>query len=412
MKQFKTILSFELSNYFKDKLFIGITVFLVAVIAVVMFFPRFTVGSDDNSSTSANSNSVMLISAKDETLSKQIAESFKPVFTDYNVEAVDYDLDSIKDSIKNESAECAFVFDSADSYTYYVNNLQMTDVNTEMADEILKSISISDKLIQSGLSAEKAQEIMGTAISYEVQTLGVDQMNNFFYTYIMVFALYMVIVFYGQMISNSVAMEKSSRAMELLITSAKPTSLMFGKIIAACLAGLTQLICVFGSSIIFYNLNKSYWGDNMIINSIFNMPVELFAYMLIFFILGLLIYAFMYGAIGSMVSKVEELNTAAMPVTLIFIASFLVVVFSMSSGEVDNLLMKVCSFIPFTSPMAMFTRIAMSIVPVYEIVISVIILIVSVFLIGFGSAKIYKTGVMLYGTKPNLKNMIKTVFGK
>lgn len=412
MKQFKTILSFELANYFKDKLFIGITVFLVAVIAVVMFFPRFTVGGDDNSSTGANSNSVMLISAKDETLSKQIAESFKPVFTDYNVEAVDYNLDSIKDSIKNESAECAFVFDSSDSYTYYVNNLQMTDVNTEMADEILKSISISDKLIQSGLSAEKAQEIMGTAISYEVQTLGVDQINNFFYTYIMVFALYMVIVFYGQMISNSVAMEKSSRAMELLITSAKPTSLMFGKIIAACLAGLTQLICVFGSSIIFYNLNKSYWGDNMIINSIFNMPVELFAYMLIFFILGLLIYAFMYGAIGSMVSKVEELNTAAMPVTLIFIASFLVVVFSMSSGEVDNLLMKVCSFIPFISPMAMFTRIAMSTVPVYEIIISVIILIASVFLIGFGSAKIYKTGVMLYGTKPNLKNMIKTVFGK
>ncbi len=412
MKQFKTILSFELSNYFKDKLFIGITVFLVAVIAVVMFFPRFTVGSDDNNSTSANSNSVMLISAKDETLSKQIAESFKPVFTDYNVKAVDYDLKSIKASIKNESAECAFVFDSADSYTYYVNNLQMTDVNTEIADEILKSISISDKLIQSGLSAEKAQEIMGTAISYEVQTLGVDQINNFFYTYIMVFALYMVIVFYGQMISNSVAMEKSSRAMELLITSAKPTSLMFGKIIAACLAGLTQLICVFGSSIIFYNLNKSYWGDNMIINSIFNMPVELFAYMLIFFILGLLVYSFMYGAIGSMVSKVEELNTAAMPVTLIFVASFLVVVFSMSSGEVDNLLMKVCSFIPFTSPMAMFTRIAMSTVPVYEIIISVIILIASVFLIGFGSAKIYKTGVMLYGTKPNLKNMIKTVFGK
>lgn len=412
MKQFKTILSFELSNYFKDKLFIGITVFLVAVIAVVMFFPRFTVGSDDNNSTSANSNSVMLISAKDETLSKQIAESFKPVFTDYNVKAVDYDLNSIKASIKNESAECAFVFDSADSYTYYVNNLQMTDVNTEIADEILKSISISDKLIQSGLSAEKAQEIMGTAISYEVQTLGVDQINNFFYTYIMVFALYMVIVFYGQMISNSVAMEKSSRAMELLITSAKPTSLMFGKIIAACLAGLTQLICVFGSSIIFYNLNKSYWGDNMIINSIFNMPVELFAYMLIFFILGLLVYSFMYGAIGSMVSKVEELNTAAMPVTLIFVASFLVVVFSMSSGEVDNLLMKVCSFIPFTSPMAMFTRIAMSTVPVYEIIISVIILIASVFLIGFGSAKIYKTGVMLYGTKPNLKNMIKTVFGK
>ena len=96
MKQFKTILSFELANYFKNKLFIGITVFLVAVIAVVMFFPRLTVGGDDNSSAGSNSSAVMIISSKDENLSNQIAKAFKPVFTDYNVKTVDDDLDNIK----------------------------------------------------------------------------------------------------------------------------------------------------------------------------------------------------------------------------------------------------------------------------------------------------------------------------
>jgi ABC-2 type transport system permease protein len=82
--------------------------------------------------------------------------------------------------------------------------------------------------------------------------------------------------------------------MELLITSAKPVSMMFGKVIASCLTGLIQLVCVFGSSFLFFNLNRSYWGENAVINSIFNMPAELLVYMLLFFVLGFFIYAFLF----------------------------------------------------------------------------------------------------------------------
>ena len=141
----------------------------------------------------------------------------------------------------------------------------------------------------------------------------------------MIFALYMVILLYGQMVATNVATEKSSRAMEVLITRAKPTSMMFGKVLASCLAGLIQLIAVFGSALVFYNINKSAWGDNMIIESIFNIPVTLFVYMLVFFILGFLMYAFMFGAIGSTASKLEDINTSVMPVTFLFIIAFLVV---------------------------------------------------------------------------------------
>ena len=97
--------------------------------------------------------------------------------------------------------------------------------------------------------------------------------------------------------------------------------------------------------------------------------------MLVFFLLGFLIYAFLYGAISSTVSKLEDINTAVQPVTFLFIIGFMVVMFSMSSGSVDNILMQICSYIPFTSPMAMFTRIAMSTVPWYEIAISIGILV-------------------------------------
>ena len=235
-------------------------------------------------------------------------------------------------------------------------------------------------------------------------------MQNYFYTYIMIMALYMVILLYGQMVATNVATEKSSRAMEVLITSAKPTSMMFGKVLASCLAGFIQLAAVFGSALVFYNLNKTYWDGNAIVDSIFNIPPELFVYMLIFFILGFLIYAFMFGAVGSTASKLEDINTSVMPITLLFVIAFLVVMMSMASGNVDNTLMTVCSYIPFTSPMAMFTRICMSTVPMYEILISIAILIGSTVGIGFVAAKIYRVGVLLYGTTPKIGAIIKAVW--
>ena len=148
----------------------------------------------------------------------------------------------------------------------------------------------------------------------------------------------------------------------------------------------------------------------MIVESVFNIPVELFVYMLIFFVLGFLIYAFLFGAIGSTASKLEDINTSTMPLMFLFIIAFMVVVFSMSSGDVENTAMFVCSFIPFTSPMAMFTRIAMSVVPWYEIAISIGILIGSVAGVGILAAKIYRVGVLMYGTTPKMKDVLKAVW--
>ena len=90
----------------------------------------------------------------------------------------------------------------------------------------------------------------------------------------------------------------------------------------------------------------------------------------------------------------------------------MVVVFSMSSGTIDNTAMLVCSYIPFTSPMAMFTRICLSTVAWYEIVISIAILIASTVGIGVLSAKIYRIGVLLYGTPPKIGAIMKTIFKK
>ena len=411
MKQFGKILKFELKNYAKNKAFVGITIFLMVVIAVVMFFPRISaMFKSDDTSDPTTDLSVMLVKADDPTQADMVKDTFAAAFTDYDVQITNDEISVIKDKITSGDVECAFVMNEATSFTYYVDNLSMYDTNPDIATGVLQQIYQMNAMINGGMTQEDAAGVMSIQIDAQVESLGKDQMQNFFYTYIMIFALYMVILLYGQMVAMSVATEKSSRAMELLITSAKPINMMFGKVLAACMAGLIQLVAVFGSALVFYNVNKSYWEDNGIIDSIFNIPPELFAYMLVLFLLGFLIYAFLYGAISSTVSKLEDINTAVQPVTFLFIFGFMVVMFSMSSGSVDNVLMQICSYIPFTSPMAMFTRIAMSTVPWYEIAISIGILIASTFGIGILSAKIYRVGVLMYGTSPKIGNIIKAVW--
>lgn len=414
MKQFGKILKFELKGYLKNKIFIGITIFLVAAIAVAMFFPNILslLKSEDGGTTDPTDFPVMLVYAEDETLSAVVKEYFTESFTEYEVTLANGTVEDIKLQIMSGEAECAFVLSSLTSYTYYVNNLSMYDTNTAIADGVLQEVYRVTAMLQGGLTSEQVGGIMSVQIESEMKTLGKDQVQNFFYTYIMIFALYMVILLYGQMVATNVATEKSSRAMELLVTSAKPTAMMFGKVLASCIAGLIQLVAIFGSALLFYNINKAAWGDNMIIQSIFNIPIDLFVYMLVFFILGFLIYAFLYGAIGSTASKLEDINTSVMPITFLFIIAFIVVVFSMSSGELDTTLMKVCSYIPFTSPMAMFTRLCMSTVAWYEIAVSITILVGATVGIGILSAKIYRVGVLLYGTPPKIGTIIKTVFKK
>ena len=413
MKQFGKILKFELKGYLRNKVFVGITIFLVVAIAIVMFIPNIIAAfeSDDEGDVTPTDLPTMLVYAEDENLSAIVKEYFGNAFVDYNVKVADGSIDELKNDVISGNAECAFVMNSASSYTYYVNNLSMYDMNTEVANTVLQEVYRINAMVQNGLTPEQAGEIMSVQIESGTETLGKDQMQNFFYTYIMIFALYMVILLYGQMVATNVATEKSSRAMEVLVTSAKPTSMMFGKVLASCIAGFSQLVLVFGTAILLYNVNKEALS-NPLIASIFDIPIELFIYLIVFFVLGFLIYAFMIGAIGSTASKLEDINTSVMPITFLFIIAFMVVMFSMSSGSVDNTAMLVCSYIPFTSPMAMFTRICMSTVAWYEIAISIAILIGSTVGIGVLSAKIYRVGVLLYGMPPKFSTIMKTVFKK
>ena len=413
MKQFGKVLKFELKNYIKNKAFIGTTLFFVLVITVVMFLPRIIDGVRSDSDSASEDREILLIAG--DYASAEIQEIFSAAFPDYEVICSRDDVESVKEQVISGETEGAFVLDSLTSYTYYVNDLSMYDDTTEVVDMLLQRVYQMNLLTEKGLSPEEVQSVLAVEVSGEVVSLGNDQTQSFLYTYIMIFALYMVIILYGSMIASGVATEKSSRAMELLVTSVNPTTMIVAKVIAPCIAGLMQLAAIFGSALLFFQINKSYWGGDeidVIIRSVFDIPAGLFVYMLVFFLLGFLIYAFLFGAAGSIVSKLEDVGTASQPITLLFVAGFFVTIFSMSSGNVDNMVIKICSFIPFTSPMAMFTRIAMGSVPPLSIAVSIAILAVSALGVAVLSAKIYRMGVLLYGNKPKLGTILKLIFKK
>ncbi len=395
MRQFKEVLRFELAGFMKNRGFVGVTVLLVAVLALTMFFPRFTAALESDETAE---RPLMLVEGAE-------ADVFAAAFPDYRVEAAE----KVQEKVASGEAACAFRIEGPTAYTYYVLNRSMYDVNTTVAEEVLRSSYRLSAMVAGGMSPDTAAGILSAPVEGRTECLGQDQGQNFFYTYVMIFALYIVIAVYGQLIATRVAAEKSSRAMELLITSATPNAMMFGKVIAACVAGLVQMVAVFGAALLFYHLNADFWGGNEIMQAIFDMPVELFGFMLLFFVLGFFFYAFLYGAIGSTVSRMEDISPASMPVTLLFVISFFVVMFSMLSGSVDTVLMKICSYVPFTAPMAIFARLAMSQVASWEVLVSVGVQLLSILGSGVLSAKIYRTGVLRYGNAPKLPALFRTL---
>lgn len=409
MKQFGKILKFELTYYLKNKIFIGTTLLLVLVIAAVMCWPMYSGLFQKDETTDPADLPVMLVASQPGEDAALIENAFRQAFPGYVVRVSDAEDEELREAVISGEAGCAFVLEGDDAFTYYVNNLSMYDTNAVTAQSAMQRLYQTRALLASGMSPQDASAVMDVSIRATVTSLGKNQADNFFYTYVMIFALYMVIMLYGQMVATNVATEKSSRAMEVLIISARPTSMMFGKVLASCLAGFIQIAAVFGSALVLYHINRDYWAGNPLVQSLFNIPPELFAYMLIFFVLGFLIYAFLYGALGSTATKLEDINTSTMPLILLFVTAFIVSMMGMSSGNVDSTLMKVCSFVPFTSPMAMFTRIAMSTVPMREILLSIAILAVSSAGIGVLAAKIYRVGVLLYGTTPKLGAILKAI---
>ena len=187
-------------------------------------------------------------------------------------------------------------------------------------------------------------------INSETTVLGKDMMSNYWYCYALIIIVFMVIILYGVMVATSVTQEKSNRTIELLVTSADTNSLFFGKVLAGTSAALLQVGIIFAVILGSYKINRDSWGG--LFDKIFNIPSDVLITFAFFGLGGLLFYVFIYGAMGALVSKTEDINKSAGSVQFVIMIVYFIGLSQLNN--VDGILMKVLSFLPISSYSAMF----------------------------------------------------------
>ena len=412
MKQFGAIFRFEFGNYLRNKVYRVLTLLLVAGILVAMSWPRITPlfgGGQGGEAVQTDVPDVVALARGDGGDAAATAQALGAALPFFAWEALSVDEAALAQAVDSGDYAVGLWLEDDLHYRYIVETAGMYDQTEALIAEALTGLYRVQTLADKGIPPEEAAVLLAQTAQGTVTTTGKDQFVSFIYTYALVMLLYMSIALYGQFVSTSVAAEKSSRAMELLITSAQPTSLMFGKVMGAGMAGFTQMGSLLVAAFVGFKLNADLWHDNLLMQAVFDMPVAVLGYALLFFVLGFFLYAFLYGALGSLVSRTEDVSTTTMPVTMLFILAFLVVMMAMSSGQVDTGIMRVASIVPFTAPMAMFVRITMGAPGALEILLSIALLIATTLGIGYLAAAIYRIGVLLYGKPPKLAELLRAV---
>ncbi|MBI2781296.1 MAG: ABC transporter permease [Chloroflexi bacterium] len=235
--------------------------------------------------------------------------------------------------------------------------------------------------------------------------------------FVLAIVLFMAIVLYGQWIAYSVAEEKSSRVMEVILGAATPFELLSGKVVGVGALALTQYVIVFVPATAALLLQNQIAA--LVLGTTvgpIGMPVGLSIPLLlafgVFFILGFALYAVLYAGAAALVSRTEDINQIVAPMTLVAAAGYLVAVYS-STGILDAkaTFVVVMSFVPFFSPYLMLSRLGAGLAGPLDVIVALAILAITVPFALWLAARFYAAGVLMYGQRPSLRLMLRVLRG-
>lgn len=411
MKKFGVIFQYELMNYIKNKSYVITTVIIALVAGIIMFVPNFI---DIGSVTGENKNDVSDENSGADSNSTILVYDKSGMVTDISFIQNFYHDDAIKkasgenelvDKVKADEVSAGFVVNSLTDYDYYVYNQSMTDDNQVVFTQVMTVLNQMVYCQKNGIDYASLTQAFNPQIDCHENILGKDMGSNYWYCYGLVMIIFMIIIMYGSMVATSVTQEKSNRTMEVLVTSVDTNLLFFAKVLAGAVAALIQSAVMLGTVLISYKINQDKWGG--MLNMVLDIPANVLVVFALFGIGGFLFYTFIYGAMGALVSKTEDINKSAGGVQMVIMIVYFITLASLT--DVDGIMIKVTSFLPVSSYSAMFARVAMGSVNTWEIVVSFIILVASIVVVGIIGAKIYRMGTLRYGNPIKLSNAFKSI---
>jgi ABC-2 type transport system permease protein len=268
---------------------------------------------------------------------------------------------------------------------------------------------VREELVKRGATNEEIQTLLkdvdlktqqvknGTAVA-------ADASKGFWGAYIMAFMLYFAVVFYGVNVAHSVVAEKTSRVFEVMLSSAKPESLMLGKLLGVGAVGLTQMaiwivfILILSASSLWMTLGLGGLAAYGVT------PLQLIFFVL-YFILGFFFYSALSAGLGATVSQESEVQQFSMIIVLPQVIGLALIVYILSNPGAWPVVL--LSLIPPCTPIVMCLRMAAMAVPAWQLALSLVLMVLSIYGMVWVATRIYRVGILMYGKRPTLPEMLR-----
>ena len=225
--------------------------------------------------------------------------------------------------------------------------------------------------------------------------------TDFIVAFVMLFFMYMSVLIYGLFVMRGVIEEKQSRIVEVLVSSVRPTQMMLGKVIGIGAVGLTQIAVWALSALLLTTVGVSAFASRGM--TMPNIPISLLVCFVVFFVLGYFLYATLYAMVGSTVSSEDDAQQAQIPVTLLLVVPM--VIFNMIIANPTSTSSIALSMVPFFAPTLMMMRIAVVNPPLWQVLLSMAIMIATILLCVWIAARIYRVGILMYGKRPSITEL-------
>jgi len=333
-------------------------------------------------------------------------------------------ITTLQQKVKNGNLNILLVLERGANqnmhFTYYTNTNSTDDANVAQVKAMAGQLNFLDTSSRLGLTPAQTNSlfaqpdftVVNTGQNQDTRSVGA-RLAGYFIAFAGVILIFMSVFLYGTMVATGVAEEKGSRIMEILVNAATPFQLLVGKIVGIGAAGLTQMICFVVVGIVAFLLQAPLAtaltgnpGGGLSVD-IANVSVTLLLILLLYFILGFLLYATLFAAAGALVKRQDEVQNAIQPLTWLFMIGYFVSFFGISTP--DATWIKVMSYIPFWTPTIMLMRIGVGVVAWWEIPLSIVLMLLATFVCALIGARIYRFGILLYGQRPGFRQLAKMV---
>ncbi len=283
------------------------------------------------------------------------------------------------------------------------------------------SIAMEDRLIDSGVTTEDAQQVFAPA-AFTIEDIGGEESEAAFgptdanaaeyaIAYVATILMFIAVVMYGTWIAQGVVEEKSSRIMEIMVNAATPRDLLAGKVIGIMMAGLTQLLpMLLVGGLVFANQRAIADMVGVDVSTVLDidfgsLSFQAIGYFLLYFLLGFIMYGSVYAGIGSLVSRQEEVNQAIAPMMTFMMIGYFGAFFVL--GAPNSAVAKWLTIFPLTSPFTALPRILLGDPSSGEIILSIGLLVLMMVLGVWIAGRLYRIGVLMYGQRPSWKSLMR-----